>query len=131
MASERRYDVEKVENVDRSVLETLEYLYPGRRTGVDIRTDEFTSVCPWSGLPDFAELHVRYVPRLSLVEMKSLKLYLLQFRNVGILQEHAVNRILEDLVALLAPLEMEVEAHFRSRGGLSTRVVAKYAGGEG
>jgi 7-cyano-7-deazaguanine reductase len=107
---ERRYDVEAEAAVTAEVLETLEYAYPGRRTWVDIGTDEFTSVCPWSGLPDFAELHVRYVPRRLLVEMKSLKLYLLQFRNVGILQEHVANRILEDLVALLDPVEMEVEA---------------------
>ena len=70
----------------------------GRRLSYE--TDEFTAVCPWTGLPDFAKLIIKYVPESSLVELKSLKYYLTSYRNVGILQEHAVNRILKDLVAL-------------------------------
>lgn len=121
-----RYDLYGEEAVEPGVLETLEYGYPQRRTLVEIRTEEFTSVCPWTGLPDFAELYIRYVPRRLLVEMKALKMYLLSFRQVGILQEHAANRILGDLVALLDPVEMEIEARFRNRGGLETVVKVRH-----
>ena len=89
-------------------------------------TDEFTAVCPWTGLPDFARLTIRYVPGRSLVELKSLKYYLTSYRNVGILQEHAINRILTDLVALLEPVSMTVEAEYRERGGIKTKATAKY-----
>lgn len=81
---------------------------------------------PWRGLPDFARLTLRYVPDMKLVELKSLKLYLSSYRNVGVLQEHAVNRILDDLVALLSPSEMTVEASFRPRGGITTKAIACY-----
>jgi len=89
-------------------------------------TSEFTMVCSWTGLPDFAHLEIRYTPSQFLVELKSLKYYLTSFRNVGILQEHAVHRILQDLVKLLQPVEMTIEANYRERGGLKTRAVAKY-----
>ena len=76
--------------------------------------------------PDFGRLMIRYVPQDSLVELKSLKYYLTSFRNVGILQEHAVNRILKDLVALLKPVSMTVEAEYRERGGIRGRATARY-----
>lgn len=123
---EMEKDFKGPEGIRPELLETLDYEYPGRRTVVEIRTAEFTSVCPWSGLPDFADLSIRYVPGDLLVEMKSLKLYLLSYRSVGILQEHAVNRILDDLAERIRPVEMEVEAHFRSRGGLETVVRARF-----
>jgi len=93
-------------------------------------TEEFTFVCPWTGLPDFARLVIRYIPARSLVELKSLKYYLTSYRNVGILQEHAVNRILQDLVQLLDPVSMVVEAEYRERGGIKTRAVARYQQGQ-
>ena len=89
-------------------------------------TDEFTFVCPWTGLPDFARLLIKYMPDRTLVELKSLKYYLTSYRNVGILQEHAVNRILDDLVVLLRPVFMTVEAEYRERGGLKTTATARY-----
>lgn len=107
-------------------LMAIPYDYPGERTVVSYITDEFTSLCPWSGLPDFAQLEIRYIPREKLVELKSLKLYLTSFRSVGILQEHSVNRILRDLVALLDPVWMEVRAKFAPRGGIGTQVRVEY-----
>ena len=122
----KRFDILSEKNIDADVLETLDFQYRGSGTFVTIGTKEFTSVCPWTGLPDTAELLITYLPSKKLVEMKSLKYYLLSFRNVGILQEHAVNRIIKDLSKILKPEFMEVEAKFESRGGLNTVVKVKY-----
>lgn len=122
----KRFDVLSEKNIDAGILETLDFQYQESGTTVTIATKEFTSVCPWTGLPDTAELSITYLPSKKLVEMKSLKYYLLSFRNVGILQEHAVNRIINDLSNLLVPEFMEVEARFESRGGLNTVVKVKY-----
>ena len=121
----RRYDIEGEETIDVAVLEAIPFQYPESATEVVYETDEFNCVCPWSGLPDFARLVIRYTPNRHLVELKSLKYYLTSFRNVGILQEHAVNRILQDLVQLLDPVSMVVEAEYKERGGLKTRAVAR------
>ncbi|MHB1664123.1 MAG: preQ(1) synthase [bacterium] len=123
---EKRFDIKTEDSVDVKVLETIPFGYPLSQTQVSITTKEFTSVCPWSGLPDTAELNITYTPNSHLVEMKSLKYYLLSFRNIGILQEHAVNRILNDLAKLLEPKNMEVKAKFESRGGLDTVVKVEY-----
>lgn len=128
--SARRYDAADVSAVDTAVLERLPFEYPGSATTVSYDTDEFTSVCPWTGLPDFGKLVITYEPRKWLVELKSLKYYLTSYRSVGILQEHAVNRILDDLVKLLRPRSMRVEAWFNQRGGLGTRAAAEYKGRE-
>lgn len=120
---------------DEAVLRTADLLaipydYPGEKTVVNYTTDEFTSVCPWSGLPDFAHLDISYIPRSKLVELKSLKLYLTSFRSVGILQEHSVNRILKDLVGLVDPVWMRVSARFAPRGGIATEVSAEHGAKE-
>jgi 7-cyano-7-deazaguanine reductase len=122
----RRFDIQTEEAIDLAVLEATPFDYAGSATEVVYETDEFTFVCPWSGLPDFARLMIRYTPDRSLVELKSLKYYLTSYRNVGILQEHTVNRILQDLVQLLAPVSMVVEADYKERGGIQTKAVAKY-----
>lgn len=122
----RRFDIEKEEAIDSAVLEAIPFGYSGSATEVAYETEEFTFVCPWTGLPDFARLVMSYVPSCSLVELKSLKYYLTSYRNVGILQEHAVNRILQDLVQLLDPVSMVVEADYRDRGGIKTKAVARY-----
>ena len=122
----RRFDIQKEDAVDSDVLEVIPFDYPDSATEVTYETDEFTSVCPWTGLPDFARLVIRYVPDRNVVELKSLKYYLTSYRNIGILQEHAVNRILQDLVQLLKPVSMVVEADYKERGGLRTKAVAKY-----
>ena len=124
--AERRFDVLKPEQVDREVLETVPFAFAGRRTEVEIIFPEFTSVCPWTGLPDFGELRIRYIPRETCVELKSLKYYLNSYRNVGIIQEDVVNRILDDLTALIKPVSMTVTGNFNPRGGMKTVVSASY-----
>lgn len=119
---DRRWDVEGYERIDAARLETFPYEYPGSNAVVEIFTDEFTAVCPWSGLPDFGRLRVRYVPREHVLELKSLKYYLHSYRNVGIYQEHAANRILKDLAAATAPVWMELELDYNVRGGVHTTV---------
>ena len=122
----RRFDIRQEDAIDVAVLEVIPFDYPGSATDVVYETDEFTAVCPWSGLPDYARLIIRYLPDSFVVELKSLKYYLTSYRNVGILQEHAVNRILQDLVQLLQPVTMTVEAEFKERGGIKTRATANY-----
>jgi len=128
--ADRRLDVKSEDEIDVGVLEAIPFDYPKSGTDVLYETDEFTAVCPWTGLPDFGRLRISYVPGRWLVELKSLKYYLNSYRNVGILQEHVVNRILRDLVGLLRPLSMTVEADYRERGGLRTTAVAKYEAGD-
>jgi len=125
----RRFDIHKEQNIDVDVLEAIPFEYPQSGTEVVYETDEFTFVCPWTGLPDFARLTIRYVPNKLLVELKSLKYYLTSFRNVGILQEHAINRILGDLVKLIKPASMTIEAEYKERGGIKTKASVKYEEG--
>ena len=87
-----------------------------------LETDEFTTLCPFSGLPDFAKLTIRYKPNGKVVEHKSLKLYLISFRNAGILQEEAVEQVYRDLFNLLKPSALTVRAEFKARGGISNVV---------
>lgn len=122
----RRFDIQSPETIDVAVLEAIHFEYPGSNTEVVYETDEFTAVCPWTGLPDFARLKISYVPDQSLVELKSLKYYLTSYRNVGILQEHAINHVLQDLVKLLSPVSMRIEAEYKERGGILTRAVVTY-----
>ena len=100
-AEGREFPFQGVEALAPEVLETFPYEYPGREAEVEISTDEWTCVCPFSGLPDFGTLTLRYLPSDNCIELKSLKYYLTSFRNVGIYQEHAANRVLDDLVACL------------------------------
>ena len=122
----RRFDIQQEDAIDVDVLEAIPFDYPGSATEVVYETEEFTAVCPWTGLPDFGRLVIRYVPHNSLVELKSLKYYLTSYRNVGILQEHVVNRILQDLVQLLQPISLVIEAEYKERGGIETKAVARY-----
>lgn len=123
---ERRYDIESIDTIDKDLLEIIDYEYEGKKTKVEVSTLEFTSVCPWSGLPDFGEILIEYIPQKSLIELKSLKFYLLSYRNVGILQEHAVNQIMKDLVEACNPLEMKITGLFNLRGGLKTKASTEY-----
>jgi 7-cyano-7-deazaguanine reductase len=110
----------------RNVLETFENQYPSREYTIEIVCPEFTSVCPKTGQPDFGTLTITYVPAARCVELKSLKLYLQQFRNEGIFYEHATNRILDDLVAVLKPRSLTLKGAFTPRGGITTIVTATY-----
>jgi len=117
------------EDIDPSILKTIPYEYPGRKITVELGSDEFTCLCPYSGLPDFAHLTIKYTPRRKLIELKALKYYLYSFRNVKIYNEHVVNKILEDLVKLLKPYALTVTAEFTSRGGIKNTVTANYRSG--
>ncbi|MEZ4587908.1 MAG: preQ(1) synthase [Gemmatimonadales bacterium] len=117
------------EAIETGVLET--FPYEGPRQEIVTETEEFSAVCPYSGLPDFARLSIRYVPRDRCVELKSLKYYVISYRNVGIFQEHATARIAEDLFAALAPESLTVRTDYRVRGGfLTTCSVTLPASGE-
>ncbi len=114
--------------IDTECLMAFRYEYPGQETEVVIDTDEFTAVCPWTGLPDYGTLTITYVPGDNCIELKSLKYYLLSFRDVGIVQEHAANRILQDLVACCLPRRMRVSLDYKVRGGIHTEVSVEYQG---
>jgi 7-cyano-7-deazaguanine reductase len=116
----RRYDDDSVDMIDVDVLETFSYEYPGKDVVINIDTDEFTAVCPFSGLPDFAIIKINYIPVKNIIELRSLKYYLLSYRNVGIYQEHAVNKVLNDLVKCCKPKWMQVIADYKIRGGVHT-----------
>jgi 7-cyano-7-deazaguanine reductase len=124
--SDKRFDIQKEDAIDVAVLETIPFDYAGSATEVEYETEEFTCVCPWTGLPDFGTITISYVPNKSLIELKSLKYYLTSYRNVGIIQEHAVNRILKDLVKLVKPLSMTVDAEYRERGGIKSYATASW-----
>jgi 7-cyano-7-deazaguanine reductase len=107
-------------------LETFPNPSPGRDYEIRFEAPEFTCLCPKTGQPDFATLRVRYVPDELCVELKSLKLYFWSFRDEGHFHEAVTNRILDDLVAAVAPRRMTVEADFYVRGGIHTVVEASH-----
>lgn len=107
-------------------LETFPNPRPGRDYTIHIRVPEFTCLCPKTGQPDFATLHIDYVPDELCVELKALKLYVWSFRNEGAFHEDVTNRILDDLVELCRPRFMRITAEFNVRGGIDTTVVAEH-----
>ena len=109
-----------------SVLETFENQHPERDYWVQLNCPEFTTLCPITGQPDFAELRIMYIPDQRMVESKSLKLYLFSFRNHGDFHEDCVNIILDDLVRLMDPRYIEVLGLFVPRGGISIHPFANY-----
>jgi 7-cyano-7-deazaguanine reductase len=121
----------KAKRQGKPKLETFPNAYPGRDYVIDIDCPEFTSVCPRTGQPDFGTIRIRYVPDAACVELKSLKLYLQGYRNVGIFYEAVVNEILDDLVAACSPRRMEVTGDFSARGGITTTVRACYPDADG
>jgi 7-cyano-7-deazaguanine reductase len=108
-------------------IETFPNPRPGRDYEIAIRCPEFTSVCPMTGLPDFGEIRITYVPDQRCIELKALKYYLIDFRNRGIFYEAVTNQILDDLVAACAPRRMTVVGDFSARGGITTTVTASYS----
>lgn len=109
------------------VLETFENKHPDNEYLVTFTCPEFTSLCPKTGQPDFAKIVINYIPRVKMVESKSLKLYLFSFRNHGDFHEDCINIILKDLVALMDPRYIEVIGFFTPRGGISIYPFANYA----
>ncbi|MGH7517810.1 MAG: preQ(1) synthase [Gemmatimonadales bacterium] len=106
------------ESIDAAVLET--FPYDGPEQDITTETPEFSAVCPYSGLPDYATLTIRYTPSDRCVELKSLKYYVTSYRNVGIFQEHATARIAADLFRVLAPRRLVVSTRYNVRGGFET-----------
>ena len=121
-----KFEAAQPETVNADCLLTFEYEYPGQEAEVVIDSDEFTAVCPWTGLPDFGTLTISYVPDESLLELKSLKYYLMSYTRVGVVQEHAANQILNDLVESCQPVRMEINLDYKVRGGLHTTVTVRY-----
>jgi 7-cyano-7-deazaguanine reductase len=109
-----------------STIETFPNPRPERDYEIVISCPEFTSVCPKTGLPDFGEIRITYVPDQRCIELKSLKYYMIAFRNRGIFFEHVTNEILDDLVSAIAPRRMTVVGDFAVRGGIKTAVTATY-----
>ncbi|QDU50433.1 preQ(1) synthase [Gimesia panareensis] len=110
----------------RSLLETFENPYPNRDYVMETVCPEFTSVCPKTGQPDFGTLVITYIPDQVCFELKSLKLYLQSYRNVGAFYEDVTNRILDDLVAVTDPRWLELRAEFTPRGGISSTITVSH-----
>lgn len=120
-------EIKTPDTINTDLLEPLDYDYRSRRDiHIVIEQPEYSSVCPRTGLPDTGCITISYVPAQTIIELKSLKLYLLQYRNVGIFYENIVNRILDDLVAVLQPKQMSVTGKFTPRGGITSTVTAAF-----
>lgn len=113
----------------RDLLETFDNPYPDRDYLIETVCPEFTSMCPMTGQPDFGTLTISYVPDKRCFELKSLKLYLQQYRNYGAFYERVANAILDDLVAVTQPRRMKLTAEFTPRGGIRTNVVVEHVAG--
>ncbi len=117
-AEGKRYEFQSQDAIDAGVLEALPY--EGGRQNIIIESAEFSAVCPFSGLPDYGEFIIEYIPDKSIVELKALKYYIISFRNVGIYQEDAINRIFNDLTELLDPQWFKIALIYNTRGGMDT-----------
>ncbi len=121
------FKVDTPEVIQTDILEPIEYAYKSKRSiDIQIKQPEYTSVCPMTGLPDNGCITIDYRPDAHLIELKSLKYYLMQYRNVGMFYEHVINKILDDLVLVLKPLSMKVTGEFTPRGGVSSLATAEY-----
>jgi 7-cyano-7-deazaguanine reductase len=114
-----------------SLLETFPNQFPDREYEIEITCPEFTAVCPKTGQPDFGTIVITYVPSATCIELKSLKLYLFDYRNRGIFYEHSINTILDDLVAACRPRRMRVVGQFSPRGGMTSRITAQHVAEDG
>jgi 7-cyano-7-deazaguanine reductase len=121
---------DKIRALETPGIEVWDNKYPERDYVITIDIPEFTSICPKTGLPDFADIVIKYIPDKDCLELKSLKYYTLFYRNIGIFNEHAVNKMLDDLVKGCAPRWMEITGVFNARGGIKTTVSAEYKRGQ-
>ena len=115
-------EIKSEKSIRSDLLLGFDYEYSQSGAEVIIDSDEFTAVCPLTGLPDFGTLFIKYVPKNLLIELKSLKYYLLSYTNVGIVQEHAANKILNDLIEKYDPVSITIELDYKIRGSLHTVV---------
>jgi 7-cyano-7-deazaguanine reductase len=107
-------------------LEVIENIYPDRDYVIELKTNELTTVCPKTGLPDFANLCISYIPDKVIVEEKSLKLYITAYRNIGIFQENATNKILDDFIEAVKPRWVKIAADWNNRGGIEVHIDAEW-----
>jgi 7-cyano-7-deazaguanine reductase len=107
-------------------IEVWKNQYPDKECIVNLQTDEFTCICPKTGLPDFAKIVIQYMPNRVCVELKSFKMYLIFYRNIGIFHEHLTNKILEDFVKASKPRYAKIEVEMKTRGGINTTVSVEY-----
>ena len=114
------------EEMELFPLDSFPYEFPGSEIKINFEINEFTAICPFSDFPDFATIHLEYVPNERCVELKSLKLYINSFRNVKIFHEHVINVILDDFVSACDPLSVDIEGDFHVRGNIKTVVRASY-----
>ena len=129
MAGRSGYDrlQEKVRGLKAPRIDTWKNKYPDREYTVHIETSEFTCICPKTGLPDFAVIRIEYVPDKRCVELKSFKMYLTSYRNVGIFHEHAVNKIFDDFLKYCKPRSAKITGEFNLRGGIKTTVTREFS----
>jgi len=120
----RQKDIRKLKMPD---IEVWDNQYSDRDYVVDLETSEFTCICPKTALPDFALIKVSYKPAKLCLELKSLKLYLVEYRQIGIFHEHLVNKLLDDLVQACHPRWMRIEVIMNPRGGIGTTVSAEFS----
>ena len=121
-----KLEMEDEDTIKADLLMAFNYEYSGSDTSVSIDTSEFTAVCPWTGLPDFGSIYIKYVPDKLCIELKSLKYYLMTYTKVGIVQEHAANKILEDLAKCCEPISMTIDLDYKVRGGTHTSITCNY-----
>jgi len=117
--------MEKNQTPNYKQLEVVDNDYPQNNYEIDISIPEFNAICPRTGLPDFGTIYITYIPNKLIVELKSLKLYIVSFRNFGIFHEHVTNKILEDFSLACKPKKVRVTGDFNPRGGIKTSVRAK------
>ncbi len=115
-----------IRDLDLPKMERWENKYPDKDYTVSVRTDEFTCICPKTGLPDYAAISIDYIPDKYCVELKSFKLYLLAYRDIGIFHEHVINRILDDFIDSCKPRYAKIVGEFSLRGGIRTTVSREY-----
>ena len=116
VAEGKTFDFEAESNIQSNLLETIDY--SGNPQTIIYETEEFSAVCPFSGLPDIARVIIEYIPAKKIIELKSLKYYYTSFRNVGIYQEAATNRIFNDIHAVLEPVFLKITTVYNIRGGI-------------
>jgi 7-cyano-7-deazaguanine reductase len=117
---------EKIRALKTPAIEVWQNKYPDKEYSINLEVPEFTCICPNTGLPDFAVIRIEYSPDRYCIELKSFKMYTIFYRNLGIFHEHAVNKILEDLVNACRPHWMRIVGEFNIRGGIKTTVSAEY-----
>lgn len=116
----------KIRSLKTPEIEVWENKYSDREYTVDLDFPEFTCICPKTGLPDFATIKIQYAPAKVCLELKSLKMYFIFYRDIGIFHEHLVNKILDDIVKACQPRWAKIEVVMNPRGGISTSVIAEY-----